>query len=55
VTAIYGWEDAKEVLTYSRERDRKRLAEEAMHLIEPRQVVNEIAAQPNSGQNRVAK
>lgn len=55
VMAIYGWEDAKEVLTYSRERDRKRLAEEAMHLIEPRQSENEIAAHVKSSQNRVAK
>jgi integrase len=34
--AIFGWEDAKEVLTYTRRRDRRRLAGDAIGLLKPK-------------------
>lgn len=45
--AMYGWETEKEAIRYSRRANRKRLAGEAMHLLEPEQKMD--ASVPLSG------
>ena len=52
--AIFRWEDAKEILTYTRQRDRRRLAKEAIDLLKPTaQSRNDFVTRDDAGQNRV--
>lgn len=54
--AIFGWEDAKEILTYTRQRDRRRLAKEGIDLLKPTaQTRNNFVTQDADSQNRVTK
>lgn len=55
--AIFGWETAKEVLTYTRRRDRRRLAGDAIDLLKPQegQSENKIVPREQAGQKRGTK
>ncbi|SEH53465.1 hypothetical protein [Magnetospirillum fulvum] len=51
--AIYGWESPKQAALYTRKADRKRLADQAMHLLVPEQTGAEsvsLSAQKTAGE-----